>query len=134
MEAGLSSPVPQNYGENEHKERLDAVMEDVEDNNPESLTPLPPALLLVSLPAMLVHPPTHPLHAMSLYLSLLALRRCLALENLTPDIECRAWASLAEIGMMVIAGNFQENEEHIWARGIDAEVRVRPPYLPQTYI
>ncbi|KAG7446636.1 uncharacterized protein BT62DRAFT_987040 [Guyanagaster necrorhizus] len=89
---------------------------------PSCLTPLPPSLLLVSLPGILIHPPTHRHHAQSLCLSLLALRRCLNLSNLTPEVECRAWTAMVEIGMLVIAGGFSQNEDHLWAKGIEIEV------------
>ena len=59
-----------------------------------------PALLL-GLPALLVHPPTHPQHARSLFLSLFALKACLALPSLDFNFECRAWAGLAEIGSKI---------------------------------
>lgn len=89
---------------------------------PPSLTPLPVSTLLVSLPGILVHPPTHRYHAQSLCVSLLALRRCLSIPDLTPDIECRAWTALAEIGMIAISGGFSQNEDHLWARSIENEV------------
>lgn len=86
------------------------------------LRPLPPAILLISLPSLLAHPPTHRLYVPSLCLSLCALRKCLAIPALSPEIECRAWTSLAEIGMRVIGGGLHENEEYTWARGIEVEV------------
>ncbi|OBZ65158.1 hypothetical protein A0H81_14826 [Grifola frondosa] len=89
---------------------------------PESLRPLPPAILLVSLPALLVHPPNHRLYPHSLFLSLASLRKCLALPALSPEIECRAWTGLAEIGMKVIGGGLSQSEEHPWAKDIEAEV------------
>ncbi|KAK0209314.1 hypothetical protein DFS33DRAFT_1498375, partial [Desarmillaria ectypa] len=89
---------------------------------PACLTPLPPSLLLLSLPGILIHPPTHRYHAQSLCLSLLALRRCLSLPNLTPEVECRAWTAIVEIGMLVIGGGFSQNEDHLWAKGIEIEV------------
>lgn len=87
------------------------------------LAPLPPAILLLSLPALLLHPPTHRHHAPSLALSLAALRRCLALRSLDPDVECRAWTALAEVGMLVVGGGFSQRvEEHTWAQGVELEV------------
>ncbi|KAI0370118.1 hypothetical protein BV20DRAFT_944899 [Pilatotrama ljubarskyi] len=86
------------------------------------LKPLPPAVLLVSLPSLLAHPPNHRYYVRSLILSLTALRNCLALPALSPDIECRAWTGLAELGMRVIAGGFSQSVEHAWAKGIEAEV------------
>ncbi|KAJ8495087.1 hypothetical protein ONZ51_g1909 [Trametes cubensis] len=86
------------------------------------LRPLPPSVLLVNLPALLAHPPNHKYYVHSLVLSLTALRKCLALPALSPDIECRAWTGLAELGMRVIAGGFSQSEEHVWAKGIELEV------------
>ena len=88
------------------------------------LKPLPPAVLLVSLPSLLAHPPTHRLYVPSLCLSLCAFRRCLTIPALSPEIECRAWTGLAEIGMRIIGGGLHESEECSWARGIEAEVGV----------
>ena len=85
------------------------------------LKPLPPAILLVSLPSLLAHPPNHKFYVHSLVLSLTALRKCLTLPALSPEIECRAWTGLAEIGMRVIAGGLHENEDCPWAHGIEAE-------------
>ncbi|OJT13950.1 hypothetical protein TRAPUB_9489 [Trametes pubescens] len=88
----------------------------------EELKPLPPAVLLVNLPSLLAHPPNHKYYVHSLVLSLSALRKCLTLPALLPDIECRAWTGLAELGMRVIAGGFSQSEEYGWATGIEAEV------------
>ena len=87
------------------------------------LKPLPPAVLLVSLPALLAHPPTHKYYIQSICLSLCALKKCLTIPALSPEIECRAWTGLAEVGMRVIAGGLHENEDSPWARGIEVEVR-----------
>ncbi|KAI0674000.1 hypothetical protein C8Q78DRAFT_1076945 [Trametes maxima] len=87
-----------------------------------ALKPLPPAVLLVNLPSLLAHPPNHRYYVHSLVLSLTALRKCLALPALSPDVECRAWTGLAELGMRVIAGGYSQDEEHAWAKGIEAEV------------
>ncbi|KAJ3750889.1 hypothetical protein DFH05DRAFT_129609 [Lentinula detonsa] len=87
-----------------------------------SLTPLPDSMLLLHLPSILIHPPNHPLHARSLCMSLLALRRCLKVPGLSPDIECRALTSLAEVGMIVIDGGFNQQEQHVWAQKIEPEV------------
>ncbi|KAF8059472.1 hypothetical protein FPV67DRAFT_1633690 [Lyophyllum atratum] len=61
---------------------------------------LPPATLLLALPSLLLHPPSHKLHLQSVSLAQHALRRCLALPALEPAEECRAWTGLAELGMM----------------------------------
>ena len=89
----------------------------------DGLKPIPPAILLVSLPSLLAHPPNHKYYVHSLVLSLTALRKCLTFPALPPDIECRAWTGLAELGMRVISGGFSQSEEHDWARGIEQEVR-----------
>ncbi|TFK21640.1 hypothetical protein FA15DRAFT_645318 [Coprinopsis marcescibilis] len=59
--------------------------------------PLPLPVLLLSLPNLLLHPPTHRNYARSVYLSILALQRCLLFPNLDPDVECKAWTGLAEL-------------------------------------
>lgn len=103
------------------------------------------AQLLLALPSLLVHPPTHSEHKKALSLSLLALRRCLGLPNpgdargrvqagtrkggtatggavaldLSQPDECRAWCALAEIGLCVLEGGFGTEA---WAAGIEGEV------------
>ncbi|KAI9459289.1 hypothetical protein HD554DRAFT_2137625 [Boletus coccyginus] len=84
--------------------------------------PLPPPVLLLALPALLAHPPSHEHYPLSLFLSLRALRTCLELKSLTPDVGCRAWTGLAEVGLRVINGVFTTTGEHPWANGITAEV------------
>ncbi|KAG1721871.1 hypothetical protein EDD22DRAFT_936390 [Suillus occidentalis] len=87
------------------------------------LRPLPPAILLLALPGLLALPPTHPDFGFSLFLSLRSLRQCLALPAIAPDIECRAWTSLAEVGMRVMESGFCSQEgECDWAVGLHAEV------------
>jgi hypothetical protein len=70
-----------------------------------NLTPLPPPHLLLALPPLLIHPPTHKNHIKSLFLAQRALRRCLELpeSQLDRDVECRAWTALAEIGLRCLA-------------------------------
>ncbi|OCH87544.1 hypothetical protein OBBRIDRAFT_796085 [Obba rivulosa] len=87
-----------------------------------ALTPLPPPVLLVSLPGLLAHPPNHRFYVQSLYLSILALRKCLSLPALSPEIECRAWTQLAELGMKAVDGGLSVNAAYPWAKGIEAEV------------
>ncbi|KAG7100224.1 hypothetical protein E1B28_001999 [Marasmius oreades] len=91
-------------------------------NTTPSFTPLPSAVLLISLPKLLIHPPNHRFHAHSLCISLLALRRCLQMPGLSPDIECRAWTAIVEIGMIALEGGFSLDEDHIWARNLEKEV------------
>lgn len=88
------------------------------------LKPMPSPALLVSLPGLLIHPPNHRYHVLSLQLSLKALRKCLGLPGLTPEVECRAWMGFAEVGMNVIGGGLTEDEGCVWAKGIEAEVGV----------
>ena len=95
----------------------------------DELRPLPPAVLLVSLPSLLAHPPNHRYYVQSLYLSLCALRKCLTLPALSPEIECRAWTSLAEIGMKVVHGGLSEDESCPWAKNIETEVSIDISWL-----
>lgn len=89
---------------------------------PSSLRSLPPQVLLLALPALLAHPPTHEKYGLSLFLSLNALRQCSQLRALAPDIECHAWTALAEVGLRVIESGFSTSGEHDWANGIEEEV------------
>ncbi|KAK7026568.1 hypothetical protein R3P38DRAFT_984441 [Favolaschia claudopus] len=95
------------------------------------------AQLLLALPSLLVHPPTNGEHKRALHLSLLALRRCLGLQNpardgkktssaaaggsldLSQPDECRAWCALAEIGLCIVEGGFADEP---WAFGIEHEI------------
>jgi hypothetical protein len=86
------------------------------------LAVLPRPELLVSLPALLVHPPSHRHYVQSLVLSLRALRTCLSMDGIDADIECRAWTAFAELAMRVIAGGFTKRDEHRWAANIEIEV------------
>lgn len=62
-------------------------------------SPLTLSSLLLLLPALLLHPPTHPNHIPSLALSFHALKKCTSIENLYKVIECRALTGLAELGL-----------------------------------
>ncbi|KAF4621623.1 hypothetical protein D9613_012585 [Agrocybe pediades] len=62
------------------------------------IQPLPQDVLLLSLPHILAHPPTHRNHSRSVYLSIIALRKFLSTPNLDQHQECRAWTELAEAG------------------------------------
>lgn len=92
------------------------------------LSKFSPSQLLLSIPRILLHPPSHPQHARSLHLSLLAFRRALSLPVLSPEEECRAWTGLAETGLRVIGGGFcdgdgkSDDHEHEWAREVEMEV------------
>ncbi|KIJ64161.1 hypothetical protein HYDPIDRAFT_132789 [Hydnomerulius pinastri MD-312] len=87
-----------------------------------TLRPLPPQVLLLALPALLAHPPTHENYGLSLFLSLRAFRTCLELKALTPDVECRAWTGLAEVGLTAIESGYSTSGEHEWANGLEIEV------------
>lgn len=89
---------------------------------PSTFRPLPPPVLLLALPALLTLPPSHEHYALSLFLSLKALRTCLELKILTPDVECRAWTGIAELGLRVINSGFAASGEHAWMNGIEADV------------
>ena len=47
------------------------------------------------------------------------------MKALSPEIECRAWTTLAQVGLQVIGSQLfaSSNERHAWARNIEAEVR-----------
>ena len=68
---------------------------------------LPRHILLLLLPQLLSHPPSHPWYPTSLLLSLSALRKCLALNGLTPDVECRACLMFAETGIKIVREGLQ---------------------------
>jgi len=65
---------------------------------------LPADVLLLSLPQLLQHPPTHKHHTRSLFLSLFALRKYLSFPGLDSITECRASTELAEIGFRIGLG------------------------------
>jgi hypothetical protein len=106
---------------------------------PTQLTPIPPSHLLLALPSLLIHPPTHRVHLKSLFLAQRALRQCLALpeSQLDRDVECRAWTALAEIGLRCLAmgmvpalESYEENIEIEVEKALTKAVG-RYPYLPQ---
>lgn len=105
-----------------HKRQRTQLTENRTDAATPALPPLPPPVLLLSLPGLLAHPPTHRFHPQALILSLKSLRKCLTLESLAPDVECRTWTALAEVGMNAIDGGFAHKPEHTWAIGIEKEV------------
>ncbi|KAF8636857.1 hypothetical protein AX17_003215 [Amanita inopinata Kibby_2008] len=83
------------------RQRLDSTSEPIQNTvNVENLNSIPPANLLISLPSLLIHPPTHRHHQFSLLLSSSALRKGLTLPDIDADLECRAWAALAEVGII----------------------------------
>jgi hypothetical protein len=95
--------------------------------SPKDLERLPEQQLLLALPSLLIHPPGHKYHAISLYWSVNALRRCLTLENgLEALEECRIWTSLAEVGMMAVeaVAVCGAKGEWEWAKDLGIEVSV----------
>lgn len=68
---------------------------------PENLPPLTLANLLLSLPSLLLHPPTHTNHERSLALSYAALNQCNTLTSLDRVVECRAATGLVELGLQI---------------------------------
>jgi hypothetical protein len=47
------------------------------------------------------------------------------MKALSPEVECRAWTTLAQVGLQVIGSQLSTSphEHHAWARNIEAEVR-----------
>ncbi|KII93109.1 hypothetical protein PLICRDRAFT_170892 [Plicaturopsis crispa FD-325 SS-3] len=82
------------------------------------LQPLPPAHLLLSLPRILSsNPELASPHV--LFLSLTALRHALTLPDpLSPELTCRAWTALAEVGMVVVERGISDP----WTNGLENEV------------
>ncbi|KDQ51183.1 hypothetical protein JAAARDRAFT_41451 [Jaapia argillacea MUCL 33604] len=103
------------------RQRNASVAEDV-SSDLSSFTRLPHPILLISMPALLVHPPSHRFHIQSLFSSLTAIRKCISMDSLNLDIECRAWTAFAELGMNVVAGGLSEREYCSWAKGVEPEV------------
>jgi hypothetical protein len=89
---------------------------------PAGLRPLPPHELLLALPGMFTHAPDHRAHVRGLALSLDAMRRCLKLDGLAADVECRARTALVELGTKAVEAGFSRSAEHPWAHGIESEV------------
>ena len=59
------------------------------------------ASLLLGLPSLLLHPPTHTNHERSLALSYHALKKCTTMTSLDRTVECRAAAGLVELGLQI---------------------------------
>ena len=108
---------------------LTAISTQSSDHSPSTLRNIPPPVLLSSIPGLVAHPPNHRHYILSLQVSLNALRRCLAFSALSPEVECRAWTSLAEVGMRAIASGFCEDSQQEWAKGLEIEVS-KPPLVP----
>ena len=99
--------------------------------------PLPSTVLLLSMPKLLIQPPSHPQHELSLCLSILALRKCLKITNLSAVDECRCHTGIAEIGLIALRGGFAEKEDSLWAEDLLGDVErsisqgVRAPHCPK---
>jgi hypothetical protein len=57
--------------------------------------------LLLSLPSLLLHPPTHTNHERALALSHYALKKASTMTSLDKVVECRAATGLAELGLQI---------------------------------
>lgn len=88
-----------------------------------ALEQAPTRILLLTLPGLLAVPPNHRASVTGYAISLAALRKCIALGNLSPDEECRAWTGLAEIGFRLVKAGWSRNDSLTWAKGLDLEVR-----------
>ncbi|EAU92222.1 hypothetical protein CC1G_10108 [Coprinopsis cinerea okayama7 len=95
-------PVPNHDGARPTTDHNDAARPMKRQRSPEPVLPL--QVLLLSLPNLLLHPPNHKFYHKSLYLSRLAFHRCLMLQNLDADVECKIWTSLAEAGIRMGLG------------------------------
>jgi hypothetical protein len=80
--------------------------------------------LLLSLPGLLAVPPNHRASVSSYGMSLLALRKCIALGNLSPDEECRAWTGIAELGLRLVKAGWTKDDKLSWAKSLNIEVRL----------
>lgn len=97
---------------------------DIKENKVRVLEPLPPSVLLLSLPKLFAVPPNHKAHIASFVLSLNALRKCSAMRNLPPDVECRAWTNLAEVGLKIVRAGWSRDEQFPWAADLENEARI----------
>ncbi|KAI6137963.1 hypothetical protein BKA82DRAFT_384944 [Pisolithus tinctorius] len=71
--------------------------------------------------ASLASPDTRKI-SLSLFLSLKAIRLCLQLPALAPDVECHAWTAFAEVGMRDVRSGFCKTGEHDWTRRLEEEM------------
>jgi hypothetical protein len=80
------------------------------------------AELLLSLPRMMLVPPTHAAYEQALCLSFLALRRAVRFgDALDANVLCRAWTALAEVGLQAAAGS-RAAGSWPWTQGIEAVI------------
>ncbi|KZO91265.1 hypothetical protein CALVIDRAFT_568420 [Calocera viscosa TUFC12733] len=93
------------------------VSEPAAQPSPEKQLPkLPDALLLLMIPQLVLEPPSSPNYVTALYVSWLAMRRCLRLD-LTPEVELRALAGQAEVGLLVLDAQVEES----WVKDVAEE-------------
>lgn len=85
---------------------------------------LPRHVLLLLLPQLLSHPPSHPWYSTSVLLSLSSLRKCLALDGLTPEVECRACLTFAETGIKVVREGLQGQPQNGKAASLGKSVSI----------
>ena len=93
---------------------------------------LPPSHLLLSLPALLVQQPNHPLYLQSLHASVSALRHLLNLHAtgraghaLPADQECYARLMLAEMGMVLVDYRMHRSPSTVTKTAVPL-----PPWIP----
>ena len=103
-DSGPETPTPHSQAltRSTKKRRRSSSPSDNHGGKKQALERLPPAVLLLSLPGLLAVPPNHKQQVACYELSLKALRKCVALGGLAPDIECRAWMGIAELGLRLV--------------------------------
>ncbi|EJC98575.1 uncharacterized protein FOMMEDRAFT_95808 [Fomitiporia mediterranea MF3/22] len=121
-EEGTPETPPSHGLAHSRKRRRSSSPLDGRGGNKRNLERLPPGVLLLALPGLLAVPPNHKSQVISYGLSLAALRKCVALGGLSPDIECRAWTGIAELGLRIVHAGWTQSEHFPWARGLDLEV------------
>lgn len=94
------------------------------EKSKQTMRQIPPQVLLLSIPSLLMLPPSHPQHTHSLRLSLTALRKCVLASGSTGDIEveARARVAIVEVGMRICVGGLGAED---WAKGLVNEVSQR---------
>ena len=122
-DSGPETPTPHSQAltRSTKKRRRSSSPSDNHGGKKQALERLPPAVLLLSLPGLLAVPPNHKQQVACYELSLKALRKCVALGGLAPDIECRAWMGIAELGLRLVRAGWHKYD-FPWARGLDLEV------------
>ncbi|KAL5519652.1 hypothetical protein ACEPAH_1335 [Sanghuangporus vaninii] len=122
-DCGPETPTPRSQAlARSRKRRRSSSPLDNREAKKKILERLPPSVLLLSLPGLLAVPPNHRQQAACYDLSLTALRKCVALGGLPPDVECRAWTGIAELGLRLVRAGWTKYDRIPWARGLDLEV------------